>query len=399
MPPVEKTQDVVQDPQVAAALTPSKTFSRTYKEKMNAWLNEDEPAAEPVEPDSKQAPEPEEPEEKEPEQPFAEATEEIEAEAEVEVEEDLAAEAEASLEAAEDKPTPEEGGEAERKPKSYSVKDGEEEFDVPETVQITYRADGHERTRPLDEVIKFAQMGENFDRRSTELAQDRRDSEETFKQRYEQLEGQYRQAQHQLMQTVQRLGTDPDYRQEFIDEFERLSSDPEELQLRLKAQRAAELERWVQERMSQDQQAYSQRIWNTVNSLIHAGLKDYSEDLRERTAERVRDRFHKKYQAEGKAAISDRVVRGLVAEERSVIDAAVEAARRDALKDIEPQIQRARLEATVETKNKITDQAIKQDKVGRAAPKPSAGAPAAERKTKVTSVKDVSKALKEWAAS
>lgn len=285
------------------------------------------------------------------------------------------------------------------KPKPYAVKMGNQDYPVPEDLTFTYKADGAERTRTLDEVIRYAQLGENYDRRSRELAQSQRDLEVEFDTRFRTLNEQYQQAWNDVMELTRRLAEDDDFREEYLEEYHRLKANPEELQIRLRAQKAEQYEQMLNELQRRQHEEWERQVWNTVDQIIGEQLADYDPDTREPLARRIRDRFHFEFSRRGSAALKESLLLDLIDEERGFIDRAVEAARRQVESQLGPQVRQARAQAVVETKNNLAERALQREREALAAPRPGPVPTPQRVAPKIEKLADAKKALEKWAAS
>lgn len=280
-------------------------------------------------------------------------------------------------------------------PKHFSAKVGEAEFQVPDGLVVTYKADGQDRARPIEEVIKFAQLGENFNRRSQELAEKERqlgsESEKIRTQASQEIQA----AWTQFWDTAKKFAEDAEYREEFLDEYTRLKENPEEVQLRIKANRADELEKILEEQKSKSAEDYNRQVWTTVDQIIAAqtsgtGAFPYA------NPERIKQQFYAAYQQVGTQALSDTYLIGLIQQDHEAIEKIVTAERARALAQTEDAVKRAKAQATVETQNRIVDKSLQREQV--AATVVTGGQTAATQKApQISSARDASKALRDWA--
>jgi hypothetical protein len=293
-----------------------------------------------------------------------------------------------------DKPTVDPG-----KPKGFAVFQGEDEVEVPDLV-LSYKADGAERKRTLDEIVHFAQLGENYDRRSRELAIRQRDVEDAHSQTLSQFQEQMNTAWAEFTGLVQRLHEDEDFREEYLEEYARLQENPEEIQMRLKAQKADEYERQVQANQERQTADWNRQVWSTVDTIIGENLADFDPESRDAMASRVRNRFYEEYTRRGGDALRESFLADLVREERSVIDKAVARARKDVVeRELPPAVAKAKAQAVIESKNKTTQQSLDRDRIARMTPQPGPSAMTTAAPRKFTSLHDASRALKDWAES
>jgi hypothetical protein len=283
------------------------------------------------------------------------------------------------------------------KPKHFAIRRGEEDFSIPEDVTLTYKAEGTERTRTLDEVIRYAQLGENYDRRSRELAQAQRDQSESYQRLLDEGRQQVQAAWNQVMELTQKLHEDDEFRENYFEEYERLKANPEEIELRRKASLADLYEKQIEQQRQREYEEWNRSVWTTVDTILEEQLADYEPDLRGNLADRVRSRFYQAVSTQGNGVISESYLTSLIREERGVIDLAVERARREAERDLVPVVNRAKVEAAVETRNKITDQSLQRNKEAAIAPtNPAAPVRAAKQ---IKTMTEASNALKNWANS
>lgn len=284
---------------------------------------------------------------------------------------------------------------AEPKPFSVVGPDGQP-VDLPDGLTFTYTADGAERTRSLDEVIKYAQLGENFGRRSRELAQRQQELEANARSHADQLNQQFQEAYNSMVSTIRRFFEDEDYREEALNEWYRITSNPEELQLRIAAQEGARARQELERYRAQQQQDFERKVWATVDTILTEQLADYDPELREGLAQRIKSRYGTDLRTRGTEVLSENYLIALITEERSIIDQAVARAKAEAERAIVPRVAQAKAEAVVKTQNQVTDRAIQRQKVVRTAPKTTA-APSPQRAApKIRSLNDARRALKEW---
>lgn len=282
-------------------------------------------------------------------------------------------------------------------PKPFEVVDANGQ-PVDGDLTFTYKADGAERTRSLEEVIKYAQLGENFDRRSRDLAQRQRDLETGARDHAEQLNQQFSEAYNNMVSTIRRFFEDETYREEALDEWYRITSNPEELQLRIAAQEGQRAKQELEQFRQRQHQDFERQVWQTVDQIITEQLSDYDPELRDGLAGRIKSRFGADFKARGNDVLSENYLVALVSEERSIIDQAVARARADAERSFAPRVAQAKAEAVVNQQNQTTDRALQRQKVVRQAPK-STNAPSPQRTApKIKSLNEASQRLKDWAS-
>lgn len=267
---------------------------------------------------------------------------------------------------------------------------------------LRYRADGQERERPLDEVIRFAQLGENYDRRSRELAQRQRDQEAQYQERLQTLGRQLQEQQAQLAETLRRFAEDEEYREQFLLEWQQLTQNPELLQLHMKAARADELEREQQARAQRELETWNRQVWQTVDAVLAEGIgtDEAPGPYRYANAEWVRRRFHEAYQQRGQQVLSDAFLRRLMEEEHSAVASVVEAEKRRALElarsEAERAVAEARAAAVVETRNQITDKALDRAKTARRVVTKGNSPQPGKKTGEVKTYSDAKKKLASW---
>ena len=381
----------------AAALTPSQTYTAATKSRMKEWKNAPEPEAEVVEEEAPAADVEVEGAEATPATPGMETgrvsgtsageTGEIPAEA---------------LEAAEED-APELSSQEVDRPFAAAV--GESEFSVPEGLTLTYKADGQEVSRPIEDVIKFAQLGENYDRRSRDLAHQQRNLKTQFESVYTDLTTRYQQAEAELIQTARRLAEDDEFREQYLDEFERLRSNPEELQIRLAAEQGQRAMAELAEIRKQQQNAYQSRVWATVDEIIAEGIGTEQQPGRFQFADPdlVRRRFHEEYSRDAATALSEPFLNSLLAQDHERIARHVDSARRDTLgratKVVQQEVSKARADAVSEAKNTQTTKALDRAQQAKKVVTSAPGATPSNGKRRIETIADSTKALKSWASS
>jgi hypothetical protein len=283
------------------------------------------------------------------------------------------------------------------RPKHYAVRHGEEEVGIPEGVTFTYKADGAERTRTLDEVIQYAQLGENFDRRSRDLAQTQRQMEDSYRQAIEHGQKELQDSWNQFMELTQKLHEDDEFREEYFEEYERLKNNPDELELRRKAKLAEQYEQQINADRQRQYEEWNRNVWTTVDTILGEQLADYEDNIRGNLSDRVRSRFHQAVSQYGNTVITEAYLTNLIREERSIIDTAVQRARQQVEQDVLPRVERARVEAVTQTKNRLTELSLQRNKEAIATPAMTA-TPVRQAKP-ISTMGEAAKALNRWAES
>lgn len=392
----------------AAALTPSRnsSYDLARREKLAAWLADadDEPEAEEtVEEEAATSDEGEEdssPQDAEAQagEPAALATPDEEGAADGEEAGTATVDAAPTQKEAAAKTSGPRKEERSREPKRYTAKVGDEEWEAPEGLVLRYKADGEERERTLDEVVRYAQLGENYDRRSRELASRQRELEARFAQEREQLHQQYATALNQLLETARRFAEDAEFREQFLEEYERLQSNPEELELRAKAQRAEQYERQLEELRKQQLANWQRQMWQNVDAIIAENAETYPYA----DAKRVRERWYQAYLRDPSTAASEPFLVNLMREEHEAIARIVEDERQRVEQELtskyQREIQQAKAEAVVQRTNQTTDQALARERVARKVPN-ATPAPVPKAGARIKTYQDASRALREWAES
>lgn len=278
-------------------------------------------------------------------------------------------------------------------PKDYAVvTDDDAPAALPKNVKFRYRADGADREYTLDEVIERAKLGENYNRRSQDLANQGREFEQQKQQWQEGATQQLNTAWNEFVQTARRFAEDPDFREEFLDEWERINSDPKELERTLKAQQAEQLERELAEYKRREAAEFSQRVWGTVDTII----QEAQQDFKYANPERVRARFQALYQTRGQEVLREATLREIMREEHEAVASVVEAERERALAEVNGQVRRQAVKTAVAQQNKQTAKAVKREQVAKKVPAtPSRAAAKAEKPPKT--FEDSRKKLQSWA--
>ena len=195
--------------------------------------------------------------------------------------------------------------------------------DLSDDVSFTYKADGAEKTRTLAEVIEFAQKGENYDRRSRELVQNQRSMEERANQWAQEQNLRVQQEKEQFYAQVDRFFRDPAYREQALDEYERIISNPEEIELRRRAEQASEYERQIEVRKAQDVQMWQQNVWGTVDTIIEEAKETYPHA----NPAEVRRRFAEAFRRDRQQALSEPFLKELIRMEHDRVDAPLQKTR------------------------------------------------------------------------
>lgn len=392
------------------SLTPSANsdYSLATRDKLNAWLDDDADddvsIDEVAEAEGEAGDEDAEVEEIEAEaevEEVEEAADEFDDESDLETEDDDEDfEAEETEEETEESGPEEEDAEDveaeepdEDQPRNFAVVDEEgNPADLPGDFKLRYRADGADREYTLDEVVERAQLGENYNRRSQELAQSQREFEQNKQQWTEQSQAQVNNAWNEFMKTARRFAEDPDFREQFLDEWERISSDPQELQRTIKANQAEQLERELEQYRRREAEEFSRRVWGTVDQIIEEAAQDYPYA----NSDKVRSRFQAIYQQRGQEALRESVLKDIMREEHEAVADIVQAEKERALAEVTGSVRRQAVKKVVDQHNKQTAKAVKRDKVAKKVPA-APQAPAAKAKKGPKSFEDSRKALQDWA--
>jgi hypothetical protein len=284
-----------------------------------------------------------------------------------------------------------------RKPEGYAAEAEGGEWIPPEDLKIKYRADGEDLELSLDEVIQDAKKGRNYDRRSGELAQERRELQSNYREVIEQARGRIAQAEQNFHAQVKRFFEDPQYRDQALKEYRRLTENPEELEIRQKAQRADQLEKQIQERQAQDQKQWQQKVWSTVDSIIDEAKEHFPyADPNE-----VRKEFAQAYRRHGKRALTDRVVKTIIERNNERVATAVNSERSQLEEKLaEERRKREELEARLKAnkENKRVEESVRRSKEAKVA-EPTGEPPAGTAKKKPKSLSAARNALKEWGST
>lgn len=281
---------------------------------------------------------------------------------------------------------------------SFSAKVGEEDWVAPDNLTISYRADDRDVSRPIEEVVKLAKLGENFDRRSRNLAEMQRSAEAEIQGRRQRAEQELAAGWQEVWETVRRFAEDAEYREEFLEEFNRLQNNPDEVQLRIKAKRADELEQQLQQQRQVGAAEWNRKVWQTVDSIIAEQVNGPSSAYQFANPDRIRQRFHEAFKKQGKAVLNENFVKELIKADHESIASVVTREKEKALAEKDKEIARTKTETAVETRNKIVDQALQREQVARVVPSGTV-TPAEKAAPQIKSAREASQRLKDWANS
>lgn len=302
--------------------------------------------------------------------------------------------AEASPDDAAEEPAPEQ-------PKHYAAEVDGEEVSLSDDLMLSYKADGRDIKLPIGEVVRRAQLGENYDRRSRDLAMRQKQQEQQYAASAQQLQGWRAQAEQQLLDTTRRLLEDDAYLEELRDEYYQLTSNPQQLELLQQAMEGRQAKAELDQIRVAQQQQFSQQVWQTVDQIINEGIGTEAApgSYRFADANEVRNRFAQAFQTLPRDQVmNDTFVQNLLAQEHEKIARVVESETRRALGSAAHETKKAVAKAVAQTTNQITDKALRRSKeAARVVTRPSAPAPQTPAKPK--SYADASKKLREWASS
>ncbi len=283
-------------------------------------------------------------------------------------------------------------------PHSFSAKVGNDEWAPPAGLTLTYKADGQEVTKPLEEVVNLAKLGENFGRRSRDLAVEKRQFAEQAQESKTAAEQQIAEAWNQVYGTLTKIAEDPEYREQFLEEHARLKNNPAEIELRVKARKAEVLEQQLKQQRQEGAAEWNRKVWATVDEIIKDGTTGEKAQFPYADPARVRQRFHEAYSKHGKDALKEDFVTNLIREDHEQIAAVVRTEREKATAILEKEVAKARTQAAVETRNTIVDKSLQREQVARVVPAGTAAA-ADKAAPPIKSTNEASKRLKEWANS
>lgn len=275
----------------------------------------------------------------------------------------------------------------------YDVQSADGPVDLPEDLTFRYKADGEVRERTLDELIQFAQKGENFDRRSRALAEESRHLRENARRWYMEQSEALAAAQEQFYAQVRMFFEDPEYREEALEEYERLTSNPEEIELRRRAQQADELERRLGEYRKREIREWQRGVWATVDQIINESRAEYPLV----DANSVRREFARAFHARGREVMSEPFLKELIRMEHEKVAGPLSRVRAESESRIKELERRLKELEALNKNNRVANAIAKKSEGAKATPGRHTDSP--RKSDRPRSMREASNALKAWGNS